>query len=141
MSDTNDKSNAFYMWIPSLAVSIVCCSVLFVVFADYLSDIKETMASNTARLEMLDRRTNQIRMDMSVLAKRLPPPPAGQAAAVEAPAPAVPAETAPVVTPPAVAVPAVAAPVTDVATTPPVAPPPAAAPAVAAPAATTPPQK
>jgi len=75
MSDSNEKQTAFTLWIPSLAVSIVCCSVLFVVFADYLADVKESISGAQARVELLERRTNQLRLDISLMSKRLPPPP------------------------------------------------------------------
>ncbi|MBV8549270.1 MAG: hypothetical protein JO126_07430 [Alphaproteobacteria bacterium] len=133
MSDSNEKQTAFTLWIPSLAVSIVCCSVLFVVFADYLADVKESISGAQARVELLERRTNQLRLDISLMSKRLPPPPV-------AATPAVPDVAATPAAAPAADATAPAAP-TAVPTTITPAEPATAAPAIAVPAVTPPVQK
>jgi hypothetical protein len=44
------KMQVVTSWIASLATSVVCCSVLFVVFAGYLTDIKKSIAAEDMRL-------------------------------------------------------------------------------------------
>ncbi|HUY68424.1 MAG TPA: hypothetical protein VMV79_03895 [Alphaproteobacteria bacterium] len=87
-------------WISSLAISVVCCAILFVVFASYLVDINKGMAVLTAttdvRLQALEDRQNQLSADLENMRRRsvqqiqIVPANAPQAAppAAKAPAPA-----------------------------------------------------
>lgn len=54
-------------WITSLAISVVCCSVLFIVFAGYIVQLHETTNLLTVRLEMLQARQQNVETDMTAL--------------------------------------------------------------------------
>jgi hypothetical protein len=58
-------------WITSLAISVVCCAIIFVVFAGYLVEVNKSLAVSSAttnvRLEMLEQRQNQLNSDIEVL--------------------------------------------------------------------------
>lgn len=47
-------------WITSLAISVICCAVLFVVFAGYIVDLHEATNLTSVRLEVLMERHNQM---------------------------------------------------------------------------------
>lgn len=47
-------------WIISLAVSVICCAVLFVIFAGYIFAINDKINSNSARLDAVLERTNLV---------------------------------------------------------------------------------
>lgn len=59
-------------WIISLAVSIVCCAVLFLVFARYIVDLHESSSLAMVRIEALQDR--QIRLVSEVETLRRPVP-------------------------------------------------------------------
>jgi len=61
------KSQLVSQWITSLAISVVCCSVLFIVFAGYIIQLHENNNLLTVRLEMLNDRQNQVETDMAAL--------------------------------------------------------------------------
>jgi hypothetical protein len=56
--DTNPTKQALNGWISSLAISVVCCAILFVVFAGYLIDIKDADTVTRVRLETIEQRLN-----------------------------------------------------------------------------------
>jgi len=58
-------------WITSLAISVVCCAVLFIVFAGYIVDLHEVTNLQTVKLELLLERHNQIQNEIAYL-KRTP---------------------------------------------------------------------
>ena len=94
--EPND-SNSTTWWISSLAISVVCCSVLFVVFAGYIFDLKEGIAVEKIRIDMMNERMNQIdaeienvRHHSSVQQIQIIPMPAGTP--VEAPSATAPSE-------------------------------------------------
>ncbi|MDX2028675.1 MAG: hypothetical protein SFW62_08570 [Alphaproteobacteria bacterium] len=124
------------MWITSLAISVTCCAILFVVFAGYLTDIKQNIATGNARLEQMAAHQDALLLEIQSLHRSLttqgaatnaapvatapspavtPEAPVVPAANPLAPTPAVPADAAPavpVVTPPAMPA-APAAPATE----------------------------
>jgi hypothetical protein len=126
-------------WIVSLAISVLCCAVLFVVFAQYVVDIKRNIAAENQRLEIMtiqqDELLAQIKslhkiMAASIAPVATPAVPAPVGVAVQAPAPAeivqpaTPAPAAPATPEPATVAPApVPTSGTDAVATPPAAPP------------------
>lgn len=54
-------------WITSLAISVVCCSVLFIVFAGYIVQLHETTNLLTVRVEMIRDRQNYVEDDLAVM--------------------------------------------------------------------------
>ena len=82
-------------WLVSIAVSVVCCAVLFVLFASYLVEMKADLKDSATRINLVEEREDRILSELETMNKR------GLASApVAAPAPAAPA-SAPVVEPPA----------------------------------------
>jgi len=64
------KTQSTSWWISSLAISVVCCAILFVVFAGYLVDLDKTMAIMNVRIDMLEQRQNRTDNDMEGLRRR-----------------------------------------------------------------------
>lgn len=58
-------------WITSLALSVICCAILFIVFAGYIVDLHESQNLLTVRLEVLMERHNQLQSELLAL-KRSP---------------------------------------------------------------------
>ncbi len=54
------KSQAIAWWIASIAMSVLCCSILFVLFAGYIVDIKQTIENATSRIEVIKDREDRI---------------------------------------------------------------------------------
>ena len=67
-------------WITSIAVSVLCCSVLFVLFASYLVDMKEDLRENSMRISALQESQNRLMTSIEMMSKRLPPAPAAATA-------------------------------------------------------------
>lgn len=61
--NTFEEASAM-QWIVSLAISVVCCASLFVVFAGYIMDMHKTVALLTARWEVMEARQNNLSADM-----------------------------------------------------------------------------
>lgn len=121
MDQLSAKNQTILWWIASIASSVLCCAILFVLFATYLIDIKGAIKDNDERLNLIREREDRILAEIAMIRKhpvfQLPvargateaPTPLGAqapetpAAPEAAPAPAAPAVTAP----PAAAAPAV----------------------------------
>ncbi|MGE0108614.1 MAG: hypothetical protein AB7S81_02445 [Bdellovibrionales bacterium] len=58
-------------WIVSLAISIVCCAILFLLFSTYIVDIKERANMTEIRLEMLQEKYNQLTTDMKAMRHKM----------------------------------------------------------------------
>lgn len=54
-------------WITSLAISVVCCAVLFIVFAGYIVDLHDTTNLLTVKLEVLQERHNQLASELTLI--------------------------------------------------------------------------
>jgi hypothetical protein len=82
-------------WITSIAISVLCCSILFVLFASYLVDLKADIRDDMMHINAVEERQNQILANIEAMSKRLPPPAAAAIAitapATDATAPATPA--------------------------------------------------
>ncbi|MGE4351427.1 MAG: hypothetical protein AB7E52_04475 [Bdellovibrionales bacterium] len=58
-------------WITSLAISVVCCAILFIVFAGYIVELHDTTNLLSVKLEVLQERHNQLNSELTLL-KRPP---------------------------------------------------------------------
>ena len=63
----NGKNANTSQWIVSLAISIVCCAGLFVIFAGYLMQLHDQSSVTTVRLEALQERQNQLSMQIDAI--------------------------------------------------------------------------
>ena len=61
------QSHFIAQWITSLAISVVCCAILFVVFAGYIVKLHEKTNIAEVRLEVLMSRHNQLQSDVAQL--------------------------------------------------------------------------
>ena len=57
-------------WIISLAISIVCSAIMFVVFASYVVNVKEVVAINKVRLDMAEQRLGYLSNEVDILRHR-----------------------------------------------------------------------
>ncbi len=101
-------------WITSLAISIACCAVLFVIFAGYLTSIKREISAENMQLEQMAVHQETLLVELRALQHSLgqPTPSATVAAPTTAPVappavqpPAMPTVEEPSITPPAVTAP------------------------------------
>lgn len=123
--DSKNTQNNTSMWITSLAISITCCAILFVVFAGYLTDIKQNIASGNARIEQMAANQDALLLEIQALNRAL-----ATAKQIETPAASAPtAEPTPPPVPEAVPAPAASAPATPAVTPPAMPPAPATPPA------------
>lgn len=67
--ETSDlsKTPATQQWIISLATSVVCCAVLFVIFASFLLGVKENIALEKMHIDMQDQRISELKSDLDVV--------------------------------------------------------------------------
>jgi len=70
MSVPDPKDHHTASWITSLAISITCCSILFVIFAGYISDWKESLVAMRVRFEAVTERMNEMTSEMDNLRHR-----------------------------------------------------------------------
>lgn len=61
------QSHFIAQWITSLAISVVCCAILFVVFAGYIVKLHEKTNIAEVRLEVLTERHNQLQSEVMQL--------------------------------------------------------------------------
>lgn len=54
-------------WITSLAISVVCCAVLFIVFAGYIVELHDTTNLLSVKLEVLQERHNQLTSEVTLM--------------------------------------------------------------------------
>ncbi len=107
-SEITVKIQSLLWWVSSIAVSVLCCSTLFIVFASYMVDIKATVQNNDARIASIEAREDKILFELDALQKRIAPlPPAAPVAVLPATPVTPPTDTAPVITPPTVTAPTV----------------------------------
>ena len=57
-------------WIISLAISVVCCAIIFVVFAGFVVGVIENMAEMKGRFAILDQRVNDMSASIETLRTR-----------------------------------------------------------------------
>ncbi len=63
------KPQNFFWWIASIAVSVLCCAVLFVVFAVYLCDVKSSIKANEDNIALIQQREDRILAEIELLRK------------------------------------------------------------------------
>ncbi|HEU0118860.1 MAG TPA: hypothetical protein VFR09_09535, partial [Alphaproteobacteria bacterium] len=66
-NNSQSTQQTISLWITSLAVSITCCAVLFVVFAGYLTDIKKNLAEANTQLEQMSLHQDQLLIEIRSL--------------------------------------------------------------------------
>ena len=67
--DPNHQHSTLW-WITSLAISVVCCAVLFVIFAGYVVSIKEDLSMARLRGDMAEQRLNLVNTQIEMLFRR-----------------------------------------------------------------------
>lgn len=71
MSDTPAKSQSVSWWIASLATSVLCCSILFVLFASYIVDVKTMVEDTGIRIGAIQDREDKILAEIQMMRKGL----------------------------------------------------------------------
>ncbi len=56
-------------WITSIAVSVLCCSVLFVLFASHLVDVREMVQDASVRIDLISAREDRILAELELIRK------------------------------------------------------------------------
>jgi len=108
-AEVSAKIQIAIWWITSIAVSVLCCSVLFVLFAGYLVSVKQSIELTQSRIDTIEKRETTILSEIELLRKHVTiQPPVTVAAPATAPASTV---EAPVASPAPIAVPAAPTPV------------------------------
>ncbi|MDD5585509.1 MAG: hypothetical protein PHY92_00940 [Alphaproteobacteria bacterium] len=70
MHQASEQENLTSQWITSLAISVVCCAALFLVFAGYMMDLHEKTGWITSRLEFYMERQNQLTTEVDILRRQ-----------------------------------------------------------------------
>ncbi|MFA6279848.1 MAG: hypothetical protein WC612_03525 [Bdellovibrionales bacterium] len=72
---TNDEMSpsmpnyAVAQWITSLAISVICCAILFIVFAGYIVRLHDTTNLLSLKVELLKERNDNMAYEISMLRK------------------------------------------------------------------------
>lgn len=69
MTENNGNTQLVAQWITSIAISVVCCAVLFVVFAGYIVDLNTSIKLMTVRLEVSQENQVQLLTEIGSLRK------------------------------------------------------------------------
>ncbi|MDR3448341.1 MAG: hypothetical protein P4M15_01080 [Alphaproteobacteria bacterium] len=67
MTPEEAKNQQTLWWITSIAISVVCCSVLFILFASYLVEIKNDLRDNDLRINTVEEREDRILSEIQLL--------------------------------------------------------------------------
>lgn len=78
MNSVNDQQKYLAQWIISLGVSVVCCAVLFIVFATYIMNVHDKAAITAIRLEIMQDRQNQMVAQIDAIIRAMPQSVRGQ---------------------------------------------------------------
>ncbi len=65
------KSQNIFWWIASIAVSVLCCAVLFVLFAVYLCDVKTSIKNNEDNIAIIQQREERILGEIELIRKHI----------------------------------------------------------------------
>ncbi|MFA4994803.1 MAG: hypothetical protein WC521_05820 [Bdellovibrionales bacterium] len=86
-TDLPTKVQVALWWITSIAASVLCCSVLFVLFATHLVDIRGMVKDTNDRISIIEAREERILAEIELIRKRavFQPVQPTAATAVEAP--------------------------------------------------------
>ena len=79
--------NFIGQWITSLAITVICCAILFVVFAEYIVGVHEKMNLLEVRIDLMRENYSNLASEIKLI-RRIPSMPLVQAPA-PVPAPAV----------------------------------------------------
>ncbi|MDD3371826.1 MAG: hypothetical protein PHE27_08405 [Alphaproteobacteria bacterium] len=71
MEEETSKSQNVLWWIASIATSVLCCSVLFVFFAGFISDLKLQMQVTNSHIDLIQLREEKILTELIILRKQL----------------------------------------------------------------------
>jgi hypothetical protein len=66
----NRNTQNISWWITSLAISVICCAILFIIFAGYLMDIKSNLSENRLRIDIAERRASEFSTEIDSLRRR-----------------------------------------------------------------------
>ena len=58
-------------WITSIAIAVVCCSVLFILFASYLVELKADIKDDAMRINAVEEREDRILVEVEAINKRI----------------------------------------------------------------------
>ncbi len=66
-AEQTGSSKTILSWIASLCISVVCCAVLFVIFAQYVVDMKHSLNQANDKLETMSLRDEQLLAEIKTL--------------------------------------------------------------------------
>ena len=69
ITDLSTKINYALWWITSIATSVVCCSILFVVFASYFVDVRNEIRAGNMRINSIAQREDIILYQIVMIRK------------------------------------------------------------------------
>jgi len=69
-SEVSAKLQMMLWWIASIATSVLCCSLLFVLFANYLVDVKRSVMASEERIASIEERSERILLELQMLRKQ-----------------------------------------------------------------------
>ena len=70
--DNMKENSPIAQWIISLAISVICCAVLFVIFASYIFELNEKVAMSNAQLSALQESTNLVLTELKQMRAAAP---------------------------------------------------------------------
>ena len=70
-SELSAKLQVTTWWIISIAVAVLCCSVLFVLFASYLVEMREEVRDTDARIRLVEERDDRILAELESMHKHM----------------------------------------------------------------------
>lgn len=60
-------SSSMSQWIVSLAISVICCAILFLMFAVYMLSLQEKIGIVAIKLESVEQRQGQLATDINAI--------------------------------------------------------------------------
>lgn len=89
-SEVSAKLQMMLWWIASIATSVVCCSLLFVLFASYLVGVRNSVMESEVRIALIEERSAQILAEVKMIREHAGlKAPANPSVAVQGEVPAV----------------------------------------------------
>lgn len=68
-SDISSKIQNAVWWITSIATAVVCCAIIFVLFASYFVDIREDIREGNLRINSIEEREDRILAEIEMIRK------------------------------------------------------------------------
>jgi|GEM_PF-5919706 hypothetical protein len=81
-----NKIQIVLWWITSIATSVLCCAVLFILFANYLVDVRASVRDNNERINIVQEREDRILAEIELIRKHTVLQATQPTAAVQVPA-------------------------------------------------------